>query len=104
MSNLKRTRDITALTGATFDIAVDGKKVKVAEGETLLSAMLATEKRRLMKNDHQCVSGAYCGMGVCHCCHVRVDGKHKQRACQTLAKDGMTVSTVQNRFDDFGIK
>ena len=57
-----------------------------------------------MKNDHNQISGAYCGMGICHCCHVKVDNKYKQRACQTLVKPEMEIQTLANRFSEEGIK
>ncbi|KAF7772180.1 hydrogen cyanide synthase HcnA [Pseudoalteromonas citrea] len=57
-----------------------------------------------MVNDHQGISGAYCGMGVCHCCHVKVNKRYKKRACQTVVKPQMVVETLTNRFSEEGIK
>lgn len=34
-----------------------------------------------------------CGMGVCFECRVRIDGVDQQRACMTIARDGMRVQT-----------
>jgi hydrogen cyanide synthase HcnA len=100
----QRNEDITPLVDSGFEIFVDEKRVNVSEGETVLSAMFAVGIRMIMKNDHEVTSGAYCGMGVCHCCHVTIDGKYKQRACKTQVKEGMQVKTRDNRFENIGIK
>lgn len=99
----QRNEDITPLVDQGFEILVDGKRVRVSEGETVLSAMLAVGLRQIMKNDHSVTSGAYCGMGICHCCHVTIDGKYKCRACKTVVKAGMNVKTQDNRFENIGI-
>jgi hydrogen cyanide synthase HcnA len=36
-------------------------------------------------------------MGVCQCCLVKINGRHKRRACQTVVRDGMRVETQVNR-------
>lgn len=36
-----------------------------------------------------------CGMGVCFECRVVIDGRAHQRACQILAADGMSVTTLE---------
>ncbi len=99
----QRNGDITPLTGRSFEILINEEPVKVVEGETILSAMFSMGIRNIMSNDHRVACGAYCGMGVCHCCHVKVDGKYKQRACKTVVKQGMEVVTKANRFQDVGI-
>ncbi|MBE0369519.1 MULTISPECIES: 2Fe-2S iron-sulfur cluster-binding protein [Pseudoalteromonas] len=104
MKCLRRTKDITPITSPSFEITVNHQKVAVSEGETILSVLLATEHKELMVNDHQGVSGAYCGMGVCHCCHVKVNKRFKKRACQTVVQPQMTVETLVNRFFEEGIK
>lgn len=101
---LSRHADITPLVGKTYTIEVDGAQVEAAEGETVLSAVMAIGKKQVMCNDHTETCGAYCGMGICHCCHVTVDGKYKQRACRTLVQDGMQIKTQSNRFKDVGIR
>ncbi|MBD1581469.1 (2Fe-2S)-binding protein [Pseudoalteromonas sp. S16_S37] len=104
MKSLKRTKDITPIPDRSFDITINQHQVKATLGETLLSVLLATDHKRIMSNDHQRHSGAYCGMGVCHCCHVKVNEQFKQRACQTLVQPNMVVETLSNRFAEEGIK
>lgn len=91
-----RKQDITSAVDKPFSIRVDGRAIEAIEGESVLSALLAANIRQLMKNDYGTESGAYCGMGVCHCCLLHIDGKHKQRACQTVVKPDMNISTGHN--------
>ena len=100
---LNRKADITPLGESKIQIYMDDVPVKVAEGETVLSAMYAVQKNRIMQNDYQANLGAYCGMGICHSCLVKIDDKYKQRSCKTLIRDGMRVTTMSNRFNDMGI-
>ena len=103
MEYIKREQDITPANEKSISITVDNEVIEAIPGESVLSTLLATSKKRVMKNDHEVNSGAYCGMGVCHCCHVEIDGKHKQRACQTIVKANMTVNTNVNRMSEMGI-
>ncbi|MEI8595924.1 (2Fe-2S)-binding protein [Photobacterium sp. Hal280] len=97
MASITRTQDITPLKDSTFCVSVNDIEVKAVAGESVLSTLLASEFRRLMKNDFGASSGAYCGMGVCHCCLVEINGRHKQRACQTLVQPSMKIRTCRNR-------
>lgn len=92
----KRRQDITNFLDKPFTINVDGKQIPAIEGESVLSALLASGIRQLMTNDYGKESGPYCGMGVCHCCLLYINGKHKQRACQTTVKPDMTIETRRN--------
>ncbi|KZL15721.1 Hydrogen cyanide synthase subunit HcnA [Pseudovibrio axinellae] len=93
---VKRKQDITEIVDRPFTINVDGVSFPALEGENVLSALLASDIRQLMKSDYGTLSGAYCGMGVCHCCLLHIDGKHKQRACQTIVRPGMRIQTQRN--------
>jgi len=100
----KRKQDITEAMDRLFTINVDGIQMLATEGESVLSTLLASSVRQLMKNDYGVKSGAYCGMGVCHCCHLHIDGKHKQRACQTIVKPDMQIETGRNMVQEQGGK
>ncbi|WP_047249119.1 (2Fe-2S)-binding protein [Chromobacterium subtsugae] len=102
--SLHRDHDIQALQGQTLTIHIDNQAVTAAAGETVLSVLNAVGLRRLSRNDQQQIAGSYCGMGVCHCCQVRIDGRHKRRACQTVVQAGMRVETAGNRLDAEGLK
>lgn len=97
MQCLDRPFDIQPLQQADMTIQINGQPVSAAIGETVLTVIQSLGMRQVARNDHDQVSGAYCGMGVCHCCLVKIDGRHKRRACQTLVRPGMQVDTAVNR-------
>ncbi|WP_130904962.1 MULTISPECIES: (2Fe-2S)-binding protein [unclassified Pseudomonas] len=96
MPCMKRTFDIQPFA-ADFCVFINGQSIPAASGETVLTVIQALGIRQLARNDHDQTSGAYCGMGVCQCCLVKIDGRHKKRACQTLVREGMSVQTLVNR-------
>ena len=100
----KRHQDITEVLDKPFIIRVDGKPIPAVEGESVLSALLASNIRHFMTNDYGTNSGPYCGMGVCHCCLLHVNGRFKQRACQTLVKPDMEIETNRNQVLEKGKK
>ncbi|MFJ5284083.1 cyanide-forming glycine dehydrogenase subunit HcnA [Pseudomonas sp. NPDC088429] len=97
MHCLVRTFDIQPLAQADMTVHINGQAVDAAIGETVLSVIQALGMRQIARNDHEQISGAYCGMGVCQCCLVKIDGRHKRRACQTVVRDGMQIETQANR-------
>lgn len=97
MPRLDRMFDIQPLPRADMTVHINGQPVSAALGETVLSVIQSLGLRQVARNDHDQISGAYCGMGVCQCCLVRINGRHKRRACQTLVRDGMRVETQVNR-------
>ncbi|WP_447798010.1 (2Fe-2S)-binding protein [Pseudomonas moraviensis] len=97
MNCLDRTFDIQPLVQADMTVHINGQAVSAAIGETVLSVIQSLGVRQIARNDHDQVSGAYCGMGVCQCCLVKINGRHKRRACQTVVRDGMLIETQVNR-------
>lgn len=98
MHTLTRLFDIQPLADDQLTIFLNAEPVAAACGETVLTVLQAVGWRRISRNDHGQVAGAYCGMGVCHCCLVQIDGRHKQRACQVLVRPDMRVDTEVSRF------
>ncbi|WP_434557534.1 cyanide-forming glycine dehydrogenase subunit HcnA [Pseudomonas sp. Z5-35] len=94
---IHRHYDIQPLKQADMTVRLDGQTVNAAQGETVLTVIQAVGRRQVARNDHGQISGAYCGMGVCQCCLVKIDGRHKRRACQTLVRPGMQIETRANR-------
>ncbi|KZN62339.1 hypothetical protein N473_19735 [Pseudoalteromonas luteoviolacea CPMOR-1] len=103
MTTATRTKDITPLDSITFQILIDEQPITACEGETVLSVLQAANIKQVCENDRKVITGGYCAMGVCHCCHVKVNKRYKQRACQTLVEPNMQVETLSNRFKDVGI-
>ncbi|WP_338801482.1 cyanide-forming glycine dehydrogenase subunit HcnA [Pseudomonas sp. RSB 5.4] len=100
MHCLERTFDIQPLTKADMTVHINGQPVTAAIGETVLSVIQSLGVRQVARNDHGQISGAYCGMGVCQCCLVKINGRHKRRACQTVVRDGMQIETQVNRINE----
>ena len=97
MNCQERTFDIQPLVQADMTVHINGQAVSAAIGETVLSVIQSLGVRQIARNDHHQISGAYCGMGVCQCCLVQINGRHKRRACQTVVRDGMQIQTRVNR-------
>ncbi|MCO7518651.1 MULTISPECIES: cyanide-forming glycine dehydrogenase subunit HcnA [unclassified Pseudomonas] len=100
MQTLQRKHDIQPLEGAEMTLLVNGLPTVASAGETVLSVLNAVGLRQVARNDHGQLSGAYCGMGVCHCCLVQIDGRPKRRACQTVVRAGMRIETEVNRVQE----
>lgn len=100
MHCLERTFDIQPLTQADMTVHINGQPVTAAIGESVLSVIQSLGVRQVARNDHGQISGAYCGMGVCQCCLVKINGRHKRRACQTVVRDGMQIETQVNRINE----
>ncbi|WP_312935795.1 cyanide-forming glycine dehydrogenase subunit HcnA [Pseudomonas sp.] len=94
---MERILDIQPLAADQLSLHINGTAVTAAPGETVLSVLNAVGLRQLARNDHGQLSGAFCGMGVCHCCLVAIDGRPKRRACQTVVRAGMRIETEVNR-------
>jgi len=97
MNCLERPFDIQPLVQADMTVHINGQAVSAAIGETVLTVIQSLGVRQIARNDHDQISGAYCGMGVCQCCLVKINGRHKRRACQTVVRDGMLIETQINR-------
>ena len=97
MHCLERTFDIQPLAQADMTVHINGQTVTAAIGETVLSVIQSLGVRQSARNDHDQITGAECGMGVCQCCLVTINGRPKRRACQTVVRDGMQIETQVNR-------
>ena len=98
----KRHQDITEVLDKPFTIRVDGNPFQQLKEK--VSSVLYSHQMRHMTNDYGTNSGPYCGMGVCHCCLLHVNGRFKQRACQTLVKPDMEIETNRNQVLEKGKK
>jgi hydrogen cyanide synthase HcnA len=97
VTGTRRTMDIEPIAGELVEILVDGEPVIAAEGETVLAALTAAGVRLVARDDRGRPMGAFCAMGVCYCCTVKIDDVDKQRSCQTIVEPGMRVVTLHNR-------
>ncbi|OYW67555.1 MAG: hypothetical protein B7Z40_06730 [Bosea sp. 12-68-7] len=77
--------------GDAVTLTVEGRCVMAHRGETLAAALLAAGMARLRHSPRDfSPRGAYCFMGVCQECVVRVDGVLRQ-SCQVPVEDGLVV-------------
>jgi predicted molibdopterin-dependent oxidoreductase YjgC len=83
--------------GAPVRLTVDGVEVTGFEGEHLSTVLMADGRiawRRSPKRREP--RGLFCGIGICFECMVEVEGQGIVRACQTTARDGMHLRTVDS--------
>ena len=78
--------------GAMVQLYVDGLPVQAHAGETLAAALMAAGLLHLRDSPRAgAPRGAFCMMGVCQECLVRVDGALRQ-SCLLTVRDGMIVT------------
>ena len=80
----------------TLDVALrwNGTEVRCRAGETVAVALLCAGRLDVRRSPRTGgPRGAFCMMGVCQECLVRIDGVLRQ-ACLTPVEDGMRVESV----------
>lgn len=80
----------------TLEVALrwNGTEVRCRTGETVAVALLCAGRLDVRRSPRdRSPRGAFCMMGVCQECLVRVDGALRQ-ACLTPVEDGMRVESV----------
>ena len=79
-------------------ITVDGRPVKVREGDSVAAALLSAGTLACRTTP---VTGAprapYCMMGVCFECQVTVDGTPNVQGCMTRVRDGMRIEVQRGK-------
>lgn len=77
---------------ARVEFVVDGVAVRAPEGECLAVALACADLLRLRASPRAGgPRGAFCFMGVCQECAIRIDGELRQ-ACLIPVRAGMAVS------------
>ncbi|MFQ3237170.1 MAG: putative molibdopterin-dependent oxidoreductase YjgC [Paraglaciecola sp.] len=73
-------------------VKIDGETVRVAAGETVAAAILASGIQSCRTTP---LSGEprapFCMMGVCFECLMEINGTPNQQACQIPVKEGMLI-------------
>ena len=80
----------------------DGKEYVGLEGDTIASALLANDVRKLRV--HEASSrprGIYCNIGHCFECRVTVESQEGIRACLTPIKDNMVIESGKSQPQPF---
>jgi sarcosine oxidase subunit alpha len=77
----------------TISLTVDGSAVQAREGVTVAAALLDAGVRAFRRSVGGAPRAPVCGMGICHECHVTIDGVPHRRACLVTVSAGMVVHT-----------
>lgn len=84
---------VTETDRTRVEFVLDGKPACALEGDTVLTAVLATtEQLRFTEFLGQPRAG-FCMMGACQDCWIESAGQGRLRACTTFIKDGMRFLT-----------
>jgi len=97
VADTKRSHDLVPAS-PQLHVTIDEVTVGACTGETVLTVLYALGQRAIARSDRGLITGAYCGMGICHACVVLVDGI-KARACQVYVRDGMRIETQKSLFE-----
>lgn len=83
---------MTASSAALVHIVVNGTPLLVPAGTSVAAALA----QQALGTTRTSVTGEarapLCGMGVCHECRVRIQGRIRL-ACQTVCAEGMAIDT-----------
>ena len=80
-------------SGPRVTFSIDGRVVSAYDGEMLATALMAAGIVKLRQSPNRTPRGAFCLMGACQECLVRIDGRTRQ-ACLTTVTDGMVVELI----------
>lgn len=85
---------------STLTITLDGQPLKVAPGDTVAAAVLASGNPACRQTP---VTGAtrapFCMMGACFDCLVEIDGTPARQACMVPVAEGMRVTRQHGAAD-----
>jgi len=80
--------------GRSVSILWNGARIEAHEGEMLAAALMAAGIVTLRSSPRASAPrGAFCLMGVCQECLVRIDGQVRQ-SCLVAVRDGLAVETA----------
>lgn len=79
---------------ATVHLAADGKPITALEGDTLLVALLGSVDHLRHSEFGDGTRAGFCLMGACQDCWVWTDSGERLRACTTMVREGLRVTTT----------
>lgn len=78
------------MNNSQVNLKVDALEFKALKGDLLLFSLIENNIFKLNSNKTR-ARGAFCGMGVCQECLVKIN-KGEKLACQTIIKSDMEVN------------
>jgi aerobic-type carbon monoxide dehydrogenase small subunit (CoxS/CutS family) len=75
-------------------IAADGKPITALEGDTLLVALLGSVGHLRHSEFGDGTRAGFCLMGACQDCWVWTDSGERLRACTTVVREGLRITTT----------
>ncbi|MFN3728454.1 MAG: (2Fe-2S)-binding protein [Fimbriimonadaceae bacterium] len=72
-------------------ISVNGRRMAVAAGTSVLAALWNAGMVPVRRSVDGEPRAGLCGMGTCFDCLVTVDGVANERACRTTCREGMMI-------------
>lgn len=79
------------MTTARVRLQINQRTVEVAAGSSVAAAIAMTPSALFRRSTTGQPRTAFCGMGTCFECRVRIDGVGQQRACMVPVREGMQV-------------
>jgi predicted molibdopterin-dependent oxidoreductase YjgC len=85
-----------------IQVEIDGLTVRVAAGETVAAAILASGIQFCRTTPLSGVHRApFCMMGVCFECLMEIDGTPNRQTCQIQVKEGMQIRRQLGRGEGY---
>jgi hypothetical protein len=76
-----------------IEISIDGDRVRVLQGDTLLTAILLHHDHLRLSEIGEEPRAGFCLMGACQDCWVSDSDGRRLRACTTYVKPGIAIVT-----------
>jgi predicted molibdopterin-dependent oxidoreductase YjgC len=83
---------MTSTLSTTVQITVNGRRLQVPAGTSVAAALGQNAPGITRTSVTGEARAPLCGMGVCHECRVRIQGRIRL-ACQTVCAEGMQIHT-----------
>jgi predicted molibdopterin-dependent oxidoreductase YjgC len=77
---------------ALIRLQINHRAIELAAGSSVAAAIAVAQAAAMFRRSRTGQPrAAFCGMGACFECRVRIDGIGQQRACMVPVREGMQV-------------
>jgi len=84
---------LTDQNRTSFEISIDGDKVSVLDGDTVLTAILLHQTQLRQHEINGEMRAGFCLMGACQDCWVAEESGRRLRACTSYVTPGLAIVT-----------